>query len=1087
MMRAEPIANRPDIVKERGIALIAALMIMLLMSALMIGFTSIVMSDQRYRGIDKDRARAYYGAQSGLEKLSTDLGLLFLDNVAPTAAQVADLANHPPTIPNVTFVAPAGVVAYGVTPALIDCPPAGLVATCSGAVATGPYQGLIALKKKYDLDAVARTTSGGEAHLKRSVESVAIPVFQFGTFSDVDLSLFAGGAFSFGGRIHTNANLFLTAQDGGTTTITDKVTAVGDVIRARMQNGLTLATAGFSGILKMATAPNTFRNLLAAEGSLVDGIGSAPNTVAPNNWQTISIGTYNGYIRNGGCPPPGGCPVPPAAQRGTGAKRLDLSMVNPVIGGQNTDMSRRPPATELASSPLFAERMFGQVSVRILLSDTAADITGLPTVTATAPVHLGDEVAGGYTNDWATTPPAGYGPVNATHPPIARSPGLQTITTSGATAAGATTIPVVGANPTGIFNVPGTAGPVSSMRFQVSTGIFPLLVNLQTINCLTVAVTSATQITFGNCLRANAAGGLLAVPNGSTITITDTNGKTQNFLTTGGAVANTTNNTTTRNYVVTSTPTTQALIMNTFWMKSSTADRAWSQVTCSGFTTGTNTANAGPFAITAFAGCEGVPVSTAGVGVITTGALNALNVGTIGGYLKVEIQKADFTWQDVTMEILNWGFADKNQEGDICDDPTPNAILRIQRLRDNGGNCHYSLDGTNGVPVSTNSYDYWPNTLFDTREGLLRNLDPGNNDVAFSGVMHYIGLDVANLNKWLKGVAPYGAGQGVNALQMNGYSVYFSDRRNNRADGTNGTVANGETGEYGFEDVVNPLSAAGTPNGTLDDGEDVNANTFVDLYGKLTNFLGVRNTIPPFVAVAPAQAVAAPFNSAATILPWTSVGRSSAMTSRPYFFRRALKLMNGGLTSFTSPGVIGLSIITENPVYIHGDWNWNATADLDDPHAETSVIADAVTLLSNNWRDFNSFLNPYDATQRTRSVNWYRLAIIAGKGKAFPWPAAGTPDGTFGTDGGAHNFLRYLEQGNGTTNYRGAIATFYYSRQAVGTYKFDNNPPTIVYAAPTRAYDFDTDFLDPAKLPPLTPVFRDINALGFSQEIRPGR
>ena len=144
----------------------------------------------------------------------------------------------------------------------------------------------------------------------------------------------------------------------------------------------------------MATAPNTFRNLAGGEGSLTDGVGSTPNTVAPNNWQTIPIGTYNGYIRNGGCPPATGCPVPPAPQRGTGAKRLDLSMVNPAVGGQNTDMSRRPPATELATSTLFAERMFGQVSVRILLSDTPGDITGLPTVTATAPVHLGDEVVG---------------------------------------------------------------------------------------------------------------------------------------------------------------------------------------------------------------------------------------------------------------------------------------------------------------------------------------------------------------------------------------------------------------------------------------------------------------------------------------------------------------------------------------------------------------------------------------------------------------------------------------------------------------------------------------------------------------------
>jgi hypothetical protein len=67
-------------------------------------------------------------------------------------------------------------------------------------------------------------------------------------------------------------------------------------------------------------------------------------------------------------------------------------------------------------------------------------------------------------------------------------------------------------------------------------------------------------------------------------------------------------------------------------------------------------------------------------------------------------------------------------------------------------------------------------------------------------------------------------------------------------------------------------------------------------------------------------------------------------------------------------------------------------------------------------------------------------------------------------------------------NYRGSIVTFYFNRQAVGTYRCC----TTVYSPPTRAYSFDTNFLDPARLPPLTPMLRDLNTLGFSQEVRPG-
>src|SRR5207247_11335608 len=112
---------------------------------------------------------------------------------------------------------------------------------------------------------------------------------------------------------------------------------------------------------------------------------------------------------------------------------------------------------------------------------------------------------------------------------------------------------------------------------------------------------------------------------------------------------------------------------------------------------------------------------------------------------------------------------------------------------------------------------------------------------------------------------------------------------------------------------------------------------------------------------------------------------------------------------------------------------------------------------------------------------------IAGKGPIFPQPA-GT-GATFGTDGGVHSFLRMLEgnalaPGNNTVHYRGSMVTFYYNRQAVGVFKCCAG---IVYDVPTRDFQFDTDFLDLTKLPPLTPFFRDLNALGFSQELRPGK
>jgi len=62
-----------------------------------------------------------------------------------------------------------------------------------------------------------------------------------------------------------------------------------------------------------------------------------------------------------------------------------------------------------------------------------------------------------------------------------------------------------------------------------------------------------------------------------------------------------------------------------------------------------------------------------------------------------------------------------------------------------------------------------------------------------------------------------------------------------------------------------------------------------------------------------------------------------------------------------------------------------------------------------------------------------------------------------------------------------SIASFFISRQPIGTYKCCVD----VYSPPTRGYNFDTDFLTPALLPPRTPMFRDVNITGFAQIIKP--
>ncbi|MBI3669734.1 MAG: hypothetical protein HY237_08150 [Acidobacteria bacterium] len=892
--------------RHSGIALLTTLLMLMLISSLLVGFMLLVMTDQKLGRINSERTASFYAAEAGMEKMTADLGTLFDTTYAPSRAQLNYITSTPPPLSGVSYVSPDGSSGYQLTYPKDNF---GNPVAQNRTIISGPYQGLIALITPYTLTVTAHTISGAETKLRRTSQTVGIPAFQFGIFSQTDLSFFAGPNFNFGGRVHTNGNLFLAEGSASTLTMQDRVTAVGEAIRTNLSNGW-LTSSNYTGTVNITTAPGTpaVRALASNEGSLVGTLGSALNEP---KWTNLSIGSYNGNLRNG-------C---------TGAKPLNLAIVTLGSGTSPIDLIRRPQQFEDTTSPgVLGERYFAQASLRILLSDDPADITGLPcTDTTVAPLDL-------------------------------------------------TTLAV----------------PVGSLPAWYTAGI-PLA-------------------TSGAASSAN---------------YTSTDG---------------------------------------YWIK------------------------------------KDKPIIT--------------------GFIKIEIQTTYGypcgTWKDVTREIFNLGIAGRNlypltspapptlpalpaaQVGpSTCPDPSPNAVIRLQRVRDNPSNAGtVGGCGVSGATVPTLGSDYWPNVLFDPREGLGRDTvpaAPNNVRPTLGGGMHYVELDMNNLARWFTGAIGTSGPQAKDLnVAPNDFVVYFSDRRTNY---TAAPIPGGipapsptgkETGEYGFADFVNPSNTSGCPNGNLDSGEDLDSlGGTVQTYGQApvlpANLLsGVTTTA---ITANPNCAVLLP---SLTWPGWFVVNRQEARENPPLFFRRALKLVNGSsinLGSCPSGVNCGLSIVAENPAYVQGNFNAPGGT-FTSAHVGAAVIADAFTFLSNNWNDINSFRSPYAPSGRNASTSWYRLAVAAGKGISFPRPTAYSTYRNFGTDGGVHNFLRFIENWSGQTlNYRGSIVSLYYNRQAVGVYKCC----TTVYSPPSRGFNFDTDFLQPNLLPPRTPMFRDVNTTGFSQLIRPNQ
>jgi hypothetical protein len=506
------------------------------------------------------------------------------------------------------------------------------------------------------------------------------------------------------------------------------------------------------------------------------------------------------------------------------------------------------------------------------------------------------------------------------------------------------------------------------------------------------------------------------------------------------------------------------------------------------------------------------------------GYLTPIATPVQSGFLKIEYRNAAGNWIDVTSEWLNLGFTKRNIDGNQaaqtrCEESpnhTRDAIIRIQRVKEGPsvGSCG-SVVANGAGNLSDVPTNFWPLTFYDVREAYQRDtLDDDEESVAgqnlyLGGIMHYIELDVFNLRQWLSGALP---GSGINVVNEDGYAVYFSDRRGNVGPG------GVETGEWGFEDVVNPASGTGTPNNLLDGGakgyEDANDNDVLDVYGYTApapifgwnpnvagwapylNGANARSQITggcrPLHTVANGRC----FGPAA---PGQGPGREiryKARANPPLLFRRVLKLVNGELGRLPTDG---LTVASENPVYVEGHYNANNNA-FGAGSAPAAIMADAITLLSEAWDqpatvertgdggaatlwfahgDTRSFNDPNEPTSRPAATTKYRFAALSGKQKAFP--QLGLP-ASFGTDGGVHNFLHLLEgwSGGPTLHYMGSIASFFTSRQAMGLYRCCDN----VYTLPTRSFSFDINFLQPALLPPKTPMFRDVNTTRFRHVTR---
>lgn len=217
-----------------------------------------------------------------------------------------------------------------------------------------------------------------------------------------------------------------------------------------------------------------------------------------------------------------------------------------------------------------------------------------------------------------------------------------------------------------------------------------------------------------------------------------------------------------------------------------------------------------------------------------------------------------------------------------------------------------------------------------------------------------------------------------------------------------------------------------------------------------------------------------------------------------------IRLYNGSeliSSNATHPAIKGLTVVSDQAVYIRGDYN-------SVNKKPAAVLADSINVLSNAWPLDDSFSKGYTVSA-TPSLNGlqniptyvysFDTPRDAGNNFYYQRPASSTTinaaflAGIDLTGGGLNNYPRFHEDWFNPNNSVRATLTYRGSMVSLGLPKRVNGPfcgsgtsngtaNCNIYTPPFRNWDYDTDFNNAANLPPLTPRFVYLRQERFSRD-----
>lgn len=225
-------------VLRRGFALESTLLLLVLLGAVVAAAVGASVMLQRSARTDALGTRVQYAAEAGADAVMAQLQTALQDGLI-SDTELGALAT--PVLPGFTYET--------VEATRVGSPVA-------RTITSGSYRGLFGLNQRIDLHVEARDALQNRARVVVSVNTQAIPLFQFGVFYQDDLEIHNGPPLTFAGWVHTNAKLYLRSN---AQYFEDLVTTP-QVVLHRFKDGRGAASAG----------PGTYIDNAAGTATLLD-------------------------------------------------------------------------------------------------------------------------------------------------------------------------------------------------------------------------------------------------------------------------------------------------------------------------------------------------------------------------------------------------------------------------------------------------------------------------------------------------------------------------------------------------------------------------------------------------------------------------------------------------------------------------------------------------------------------------------------------------------------------------------------------------------------------------------------------------